>query len=49
VLRYTIGASIVLAQGVRLKLTPELWQFDYADASGRKLEASMHVAVAAAF
>jgi hypothetical protein len=49
VLRYTIGASIVLAQGVRLKLTPELWQFDYADASGRKLEASMHIAVAAAF
>lgn len=49
VLRYTIGASIVLAQGVRLKLTPELWQFDYADASGRKLEASMHTAVAAAF
>jgi hypothetical protein len=49
VLRYTIGASIVVAQGVRLKLTPELWQFDYADASGRKLEASMHIAVAAAF
>jgi len=49
VLRYTIGASIVLAQGVRLKLTPELWQFDHADPSGRKLEASMHIAVAAAF
>lgn len=49
VMRYTVGASIVLAQGVRLKLTPELWQFDYADASGRKLEASMHIAVAAAF
>jgi hypothetical protein len=34
---------------VRLKLTPELWQFDYADATARKLEASMHIAVAAAF
>jgi hypothetical protein len=48
-LRYTIGASIVLSRGVRLKLAPELWQFDYADAAGRKLETSLHVAVAGAF
>lgn len=48
-LRYTLGASIVLAQGVRLKLTPELWQFDYADPAGGKLEASMDIAVDAAF
>jgi hypothetical protein len=49
VLRYTLGASIVLTRGVRLKLAPELWQFDYADSSGRKLEASLHAAVAGAF
>ena len=48
-LRYTLGASFVVARGVRLKLTPELWQFDYADADGRKLEAGLHVAVAGAF
>jgi hypothetical protein len=49
VVRYTLGASIVVARGVRLKLDPELWQFDYADAGGRKLESSLHVAVAGAF
>jgi hypothetical protein len=49
VLRTTIGASYVVARGVRLKLSPELWQFNYADANGRKVEASMHAAVAGAF
>jgi hypothetical protein len=49
VLRYTLGASIVMTRGVRLKLAPELWQFDYADRSGRKLEASLHAAIAGAF
>jgi hypothetical protein len=49
VLRYTVGTSIVIAQGLRLKLTPELWQFNYEDASGRKLEAGLHTAVAGAF
>ena len=49
VIRYTLGTSIVLARGVRLKLTPELWQFDYADAAGRKLAPSLHTAVAGAF
>lgn len=49
VLRYTVGTSIVLARGVRLKLTPELWQFDYADAAGRKVAPSLHTAVAGAF
>ncbi len=48
VLRYTVGASFVVARGIRLKLSPELWQFDYADAAGRKLETSLHVAVAGA-
>jgi len=49
VLRYTVGASYVVARGVRVKLTPELWQFDYDDPSGRKLETSLHLAVAGAF
>jgi hypothetical protein len=47
--RYTLGASFVVARGVRLKLSPELWQFDYADRNGRKLEASLQIALAAAF
>jgi hypothetical protein len=49
VLRTTIGASYVVARGVRLKLSPELWQFNYADANDRKVEASLHIAVAGAF
>jgi hypothetical protein len=48
VLRYTLGASYAVTRGVRLKVSPEFWQFDYADASGRKLEASLHLAVVGA-
>jgi hypothetical protein len=48
VLRYTLGASYAITRGVRLKISPEFWQFDYADATGRKLEASLHVAVVGA-
>ncbi|HEY6460184.1 MAG TPA: hypothetical protein VIY73_08530 [Polyangiaceae bacterium] len=49
VLRYTLGTSVVVARGVRLKLSPELWQFNYTDPAGRSLEMSMHLAVAGAF
>jgi hypothetical protein len=49
VLRYTVGTSIVLARGVRLKLSPELYQFNYADAAGRNLEVCLQTAVAGAF
>ena len=49
VLRYTVGASFVVARGVRLKLSPELWHFSYADANGRQVEASVQTAVAGAF
>jgi hypothetical protein len=49
VLRYTLGTSFVVARGVRLKLSPELWQFNYADSAGRDLAVSLHVAVAGAF
>jgi hypothetical protein len=49
VVRYTLGASYVVARGVRVKVTPELWQFNYANANGAKVEASMHLAVAGAF
>ena len=47
-LRYTVGASYAITRGVRLKVSPELWQFDYADATGRKLEGSLHIAVVGA-
>lgn len=46
--RYTVGVSYALTRGVRFKLSPELWQFDYADDTGRKLEASLHVGVVGA-
>jgi hypothetical protein len=49
VLRYTLGAAYVIAPGVRLKLTPELWQFSYKDANGRSWEPSLQIAVAGAF
>jgi hypothetical protein len=47
-IRYTLGASYAITRGVRLKVSPELWQFDYADVTGRKLEASLHLAVVGA-
>jgi len=49
VLRYTLGTSIVIARGVRLKLSPELYQFNYTDAAGRNLEVCLQTAVAGAF
>jgi hypothetical protein len=49
VLRYTVGTSIVIARGVRLKLSPELYQFNYNDAAGRNLEVCLQTAVAGAF
>jgi hypothetical protein len=49
VLRYTVGTSIVIARGVRLKLSPELYQFNYSDAAGRTLEVCLQTAVAGAF
>jgi hypothetical protein len=49
VLRYTIGTSVVVARGVRLKLSPELYQFNYNDAAGRNLEVCLQTAVAGAF
>jgi len=44
-LRYTLGASYAVTRGVRIKVAPELWHFDYADATGRKLEGSLHLAI----
>ncbi|HEY3822337.1 MAG TPA: hypothetical protein VGL81_34465 [Polyangiaceae bacterium] len=49
VLRYTIGTSVVVARGVRLKLSPELYQFNYTDSAGRNLEVCLQTAVAGAF
>jgi len=49
VIRYTVGTSIVVARGVRLKLSPELWQFNYPGADGHNVETSFHAAVAGAF
>ena len=47
VLRYTLGTAYAFERGLRVKLSTELWQFSDRDlSSGRKLELSMHAALA---
>ena len=50
VFRYTIGAAYAIERGLRLKFSTELWDFSDKDAtSGRKLDVSMHTALAGSF
>jgi hypothetical protein len=50
VFRYTVGTAWAFEQGIRLKLSTELWEFSDRDAtSGRKLELSAHAGVAGSF
>jgi hypothetical protein len=50
VLRYTLGTAYAIERGLRIKFSTELWQFSNQDAaSGRKLELSMHTALAGSF
>jgi hypothetical protein len=50
VFRYTIGMAYAIERGLRVKLSTELWEFSDPDAiSGRKVELSMHAALAGSF
>lgn len=44
VLRYTVGSLIALEQGLRLKVSSELWDFSDVGESGHHTELSFHVA-----
>jgi hypothetical protein len=50
VFRYTVGMAYAIERGLRVKLSTELWEFSDPDATtGRKLELSMHAALAGSF
>lgn len=50
VLRYTIGTAYAIERGLRMKLSTELWDFsDRELVSGRKIDLSMHAALAGSF
>jgi hypothetical protein len=50
VFRYTIGMAYAIERGLRVKLSTELWEFSDKDRdTGRKLELSMHAALAGSF
>lgn len=50
VFRYTIGTAYAIERGLRIKFSTELWEFSNRDlATGRKLELSMHTALAGSF
>lgn len=44
VLRYTLGSLIALEQGLRLKVSSEVWDFSDVGESGNHTELSFHVA-----
>ena len=50
VLRFTVGTAYAIERGLRIKLSTELWDFSDRDAtSGRKIDLSMHTALAGSF
>lgn len=50
VFRYTLGTAYAIERGLRIKLSTELWEFSDRDAlTGRKIELSMHTALAGSF
>jgi hypothetical protein len=50
VFRYTLGTAYAIERGLRLKFSTELWEFSDRDTlTGRKVELSMHAAVAGSF
>ncbi len=50
VFRYTLGTAYAIERGLRIKFSTELWEFSDRDAlSGRKVELSMHTALAGSF
>jgi hypothetical protein len=50
VFRYTLGTAYAIERGLRIKFSTELWEFSDRDAlTGRKVELSMHTALAGSF
>jgi hypothetical protein len=50
VMRYTLGTAYAIERGLRIKFSTELWDFSDRDAqTGRKIELSMHSALAGSF
>ncbi|MCW5837576.1 MAG: hypothetical protein KIS78_34605 [Labilithrix sp.] len=50
VVRYTVGTAYAIERGLRIKLSTELWDFSNREvASGRKVDLSMHAALAGSF
>ena len=50
VFRYTLGTAYAIERGLRIKFSTELWEFTDRDAlTGRKVELSMHTALAGSF
>jgi hypothetical protein len=50
VVRYTLGTAYAIERGLRIKFSTEVWQFSDRDgATGRKVELSMHTALAGSF
>ena len=50
VIRYTLGTAYAIERGLRIKFSTELWEFSDRDAlTGRKVELSMHTALAGSF
>jgi hypothetical protein len=49
VIRETLGTSIALERGLRLKVSTELWQFSEPDPTGHDLDLGFHVAGVGAF
>ncbi len=50
VFRYTVGMAYAIERGLRIKFSTEVWEFSDRDAlSGRKIDLSMHTALAGSF
>jgi hypothetical protein len=50
VFRYTLATAYAIERGLRIKFSTELWEFSDRDAlTGRKVELSMHTALAGSF
>jgi hypothetical protein len=49
VVRYTLGASVALERGLRLKMSAELWKFTDPDDDGHTQEVGLHAAMVGTF
>jgi hypothetical protein len=45
VLRYTVGTMFTIEQGLRAKLSAELWDFSDPDEAGKHTNVTLHAAI----